>query len=271
MQFLIALDLEGIHGVEGERYKSLGGENPWYSVAKENAVKEINVVAKALFDCGATTVAVWDNHGGGGNVDFSKVDKRVTEIDVSKDSYRFEFVKKFDFKAVLFLGYHTMEGTIGGLMAHSFNSVAHQYIKVNGNPVGELYVDTAICSEHGIPAIFIASDDLCVKEMKGIRYDIGSVITKYSHGRNNAEFIDEEKVLSDMYTEVKKSLKLLDREYTFLMPNPSNVEMRFTRSERAEDVFERLTKNGRYFVKYGDDSHVLRFVIEKPWEIMKLF
>ena len=40
MQFLIALDLEGIHGVEGERYKSLGGDNPWYSVAKENAVKE---------------------------------------------------------------------------------------------------------------------------------------------------------------------------------------------------------------------------------------
>ena len=80
MEYLIAVDLEGIGGVVGLPNQTLNG-SPDYEVAKENAVKEINAATKALFDGGATKVCVWDNHGGGGNLDFSKIDPRVEKID----------------------------------------------------------------------------------------------------------------------------------------------------------------------------------------------
>ena len=72
MEFIIACDLEGIHGVIGEAYKTLG-ESFDYQKAVEGAELEINTAAKALFDSGAEKVIVWDNHGGGGNVDFSSL------------------------------------------------------------------------------------------------------------------------------------------------------------------------------------------------------
>ena len=269
-EYLIAVDLEGIHGAKGERYKSLGNGNVDYPVACENAVLEINKVAKALFDNGASLVAVWDNHGGGGNIDFSKVDNRITRIDVSNDTYRFEFVKRYNFSAVLFLGYHSMEGTVNGIMAHTYNSGTIQYIKINDNRVGELYVDICICSDHNIPAIFMASDNLCVQEAKGIRGDIEIVVTKYAYGRNDAEFRDEKEVLDELYNGTVRSLELLREEFVCKMPCPSKVEIRYTRSERAEEVYRKYSPSKKYSVRYGEDSHILHFEIEKPYEIMRL-
>ena len=72
MEYLIAVDLEGIGGVVGEPYKTLT-ESRDYKISTENAAREINSAVKALFDNGATKVAVWDNHGGKNNLDFSKI------------------------------------------------------------------------------------------------------------------------------------------------------------------------------------------------------
>ena len=62
MNFIICVDLESIHGIVGEGYKTLtvSGE---YATACENAIFEINTVAKALFDNGAEKVnnsLVWN-------------------------------------------------------------------------------------------------------------------------------------------------------------------------------------------------------------------
>ena len=67
MEYLIAVDLEGIHGIVGEVNKTLTASKD-YPDACYAAALEINAVARALFDSGATKVAVWDNHGGGNNI-----------------------------------------------------------------------------------------------------------------------------------------------------------------------------------------------------------
>ena len=79
-QYLVAVDLEGIHGVVGEPYKKLTASADYFNAVK-NATKETNAVVKGLFDGGAELVAVWDNHGNGKNLDFSKIDSRVIRVE----------------------------------------------------------------------------------------------------------------------------------------------------------------------------------------------
>lgn len=260
MEYLIACDLEGIHGVVGEPYKGLLTNIPDYQVAIRNAEKEINIVAKALFDCGATKVALWDNHGAANNIDPSNIDKRVLQLKLIPGKPRYELVKAHNFKAILYLGYHSREGTLNGVLAHTFSSSDIQYIKIDGKAVGELEIDSYICALHGIAPIFAASDDICIKQFKELAPEAVSVITKFGKGRNAAEFIDEDEVLDALYKgtceAVKKDLPTIPLEV------PVEVEIRYTRSERAEIKLE-LAKELGVQAKYGEDTHVLVFTIDK--------
>lgn len=264
MEYLIACDLEGIHGVVGEPYKGLLRELDDYKVAIRNAEKEINATARALFDAGASKVCLWDNHGGGNNIDESKIDKRVTFVYHKKDKCRFELVREHNFAGIIYLGYHSREGTRGGVLAHTYSSVAIQYIKIDGVPVGELDIDTYICAMHGIAPLFCASDDICISQFKSLAPEAVTVVTKYAKGRNAADFIDEDTVLSEIYKGVYEAAgkKLSPIPY----PTPAEVEIRYTRMELAETMYERAVNMG-IPVRYGEDAHILHLTIERMNEL----
>lgn len=271
MEYLIAVDLEGIHGVVGEAYGKLSKDSPYHAPAAEAAVYEINAAVNALFDNGATKVAVWDNHGGGGNVDFSKVDSRVIKIDPKGNKFRFDFVMEHNFSAILFLGYHPMEGTPAGVLAHTFNSTAIQYAKLNDKPIGELGIDSYICATHGIKPLFVASDRVGVAEMLNFCPTIHSVVTKYGIKRNKAELRDREEVLKDIYETVSAAAKENRENPIPRFPKLAHLEVRYTRTERAEEVYEKVTNEDIIPVCQGADSHILHFEIDKPQYIPKLF
>ena len=269
MEYLIAVDLEGIHGVIGEANHTLTDSFD-YKDSVEGAQLEVNAAARALFDNGATKVAVWDNHGGGGNLDFSKIDERVIRIDAKGDSFRYDFVKRFNFKGIIFLGYHAKEGTPGGVLAHTFSSKAIQYVKLNGKPVGELTVDSYICESHGFSPIFAASDDIALREITELYPNIAAVITKYGKSRNRAELRDRESVLSDIYNGVSAAVKSISPTCAAPFSSPAKLEVRYTRAERAEEIFEKAKSGVAPEVNYGDDTHILHFEIQAANQIPKL-
>ena len=261
MNFLIACDLEGIHGVVGEPYKTLN-QTPDYEKAKANAAREINTAAAALFDSGADKVYLWDNHGGGGNLDTSLLDKRIICVTHKDDRYRYDLVKGKDISGVIFLGYHAMEGTPNGVLAHTFSSVGIQYVKLNGKAIGELYTDTRICAYHGIKPLFHAGDDISVAEVKTICPFIETVVTKYGKGRNRAELRDAEAVLAEIYEGVKKAVSVLNEPYGCDHPEKMHLEIRYTRAERSEEIIERASAEG-VTATYGEDTHILHFDIDR--------
>ncbi len=268
MKYLIATDLEGIHGVFGDAYKTLTDSSD-YGRAVEGAVLEINRAVSALFDEGAELVAVWDNHGAGKNIDFSKIDPRAVRIDTAGDVYRFDFAKCFGFDRIIFLGYHAREGTPKGILAHSYSSVGIQYIKLDGVAVGELGVDSLICADYGIAPAFIASDDVCVGEMKGIAPGIHTVITKIAEGRDSGTPRPEEQVLTEIYEGVRAAARDGSLAPISKMRAPIPLEIRYTRAERAAEKFALAEKLG-IPVRYGDDTHILHFEINEANRIPKL-
>ena len=261
MKFIIACDLEGIHGVVGEPYKTLN-ETPDYEKAILGAELEINTAARALFDSGAETVIVWDNHGGGGNLDFSRLDPRLVPASTSGNTLRGDFAANSDIDGILYLGYHAKEGAPRGVLAHTYNSKVIQYVKLDGESVGELYVDSRIFASLGIKSLFHAGDDVSVAEMNKCCPCAVTVITKYGRGRNSAEFREEDDVIRDIYDGVVESVSRLSEPCECRFYNNARIEIRYTRSETAAEMYEKA-KRLYIPVSYGEDTHILQFGIER--------
>jgi D-amino peptidase len=177
-------------------------------------------------------------------------------------------LKNYDFDKIIFLGYHAMEGTMGGVLAHTFSSVNIQYVRLNGKDIGELYTDSAIASDYGIAPIFIACDDICLKEMQRICPDIEYVITKYGERRNRARLRESDTVLREMYDGVRRAMTK-DSRTTGGIPKGSELEVRFTRAEYAEEIYEKTRCDGMIPVSYGGDTHTLKFTVDRANQIQK--
>ena len=260
-EFLVAVDLEGIHGVVGQPYKTMT-DSVDYALACENAVKEVNAVVAALFDSGADKVTVWDNHGSWHNLDRSKIDSRAHFIngDTPKREGRIFFADEHSYEGMLCLGYHAKEGTVGGVLAHTFNSIAVQYYKINGKSVGELAVDHYTASEYGFPIFFVASDEAGVREARESFEGVRCVVTKIGRSRNDAELIPEDEVLSSLYSEVRAAVDGGISVKPEVLPMPAKMEIRYTRMEDAKSRLDRLREKG-FDASYGEDAHVVCYTL----------
>lgn len=259
MEYLIAVDLEGVHGVKGEALKGLSPDMADYKIAVENAHLEINAAARALFESGAKTVVVWDNHGAGVNLKKECLDSRVI-LWQKIPNRRMAFCKEFNFNAILFMGYHAKAGEPGGVLAHTYNSKNIQYIKINGTQVGELTIDSIVAGTYGLKPIFASSDDIALKEIENLVPNIVTVKTKKALGRNAAEFKEQQEVLEEIYSGVKCAVKadtnLVKIAY------PIKVEIRYTRSEHAEEFLQKANKNG-INASFFEDCHTITFTTNK--------
>ena len=267
MQYLIVVDLEGVHGVVGEPFCTLS-DCADYEKAIRAATLEVNTAIEALFDGGAEKVLVWDNHGKGANLDFEKIDARAVRVDTTGNASRFDFVLPHKIDHILFFGYHAKEGTPRGVLAHTYSSVSIQYVKLNGVAVGELAVDSAICATHGISPLFIAADDMAIAEMRDVCPDITAVITKYGKGRNQADLRESADVLAEIYKGVREAMVAKRAAFSYNFPVPSVLEVRYTRAEKAAAKYEAW--RDKLPVRYGEDTHVLFFEIDTPKLIPKL-
>ena len=259
MKYLIALDLEGVGGVVGEAYTGLVKESAGWYQARGQAVLEVNVVAKALFDEGAELVALWDNHGGGGNLDYSLLDGRIEVIKPDVSQIRQSFAKSYGFDAMYFIGYHAMEGTVGAVLSHTFNSNAVQYFKINGRLIGEIGVDKFMAGENGYAPVFFSGDDKACAEAKAEIPGIVTYETKKGLSRNSAILKDNGELLPALYEMARLAarVKLKPERLQF----PLSFEVRYTRMEDAE---KGIRKGEALGVKcgYACDAHTVLYELE---------
>lgn len=260
MNYLIAVDMEGVHGVVGVPYKGLECELDDYKVAVDSATKEVNTVIKALYDSGAKQVYVWDNHGNLDNLDFNLIDSRAKKaIPKSNNIDRLDFVEGLNIDAVLYIGYHSREGSLNGILAHTYDSTAVQFYKINGKQVGEFDMDAYMAAEHGLPSIFVAGDNVLISQVLEFNPQVVTALTKTGTGRNSAIFRDEKELLEDIYQGVKKAVKknIEIKKLKF----PCEFEVRFTRMEFAKEMLDQKIKVVPQ-AKYGEDAHTLVATVE---------
>ena len=265
-KYLIAVDIEGIHGVVGEPYKTATDAFD-YEIALHNAAKEANAIAAALFDSGAEVVSVWPNHGSPRNIDVEALDPRVELIpkNVERLPRRYYFALDRHYDGVFLIGYHAKEGTLGGVLAHTYSSVQVQYYKLNGVEYGEVELDTFVAgTAHGFSTVLVGSDDKCCAQIKDTLKNVQTVVTKYGKSRNTADLIDSETVLADFYAKTLEAIKNVPAPLTLTFP--CHFEARYTRMEDAERKKAMYTEMG-VEVSYGRDAHTLEMNLKKIEEL----
>ena len=235
-RILIALDLEGVNLVAGKPYEALDKGCEEWEKARHQAALEVNAAADALFKAGVEKVALWDNHGGGGNIIPEEIDGRVEIINRIPGLPRMYFAPDFD--AVCYFGYHAMEGTLGGVLAHTMSSKTVQYYKLNGRHVGEIDMDAYIAASHGLPSIFFAGGDIACAQAKRAVPDIVTLQTKKEISRNEAIFRDNGELLAEIRDKIVEAVNK-NASYKTL-DFPCTVEKSFKRMEDAAAHIIRL-------------------------------
>ena len=240
-RILLLLDLEGVNHVVGEPYMGLSKGTDQWKIAVEQAPLEINAAAEALFAAGVETVGFWDNHGGGENVDVTRLDPRIVVHKPDRLRPRMYFAQDA-YDGVCFFGYHTMEGTLGGVLAHTMNSKANQYYKLNGCYIGEVDMDAYIAAEHGIPSLFFAAGDIACAQARRAVPHIVTVVTKYEKSRNAADFRDNADLLAEIRAKITEAMaqEALPNKLTF----PAVFEKSYKRVEDAAQYLTRLQQRG---------------------------
>ena len=239
-RILIACDLEGVNNVVGEPYSGLSKESEQWKFAKHQAALEINAAAEAFFDLGAECVALWDGHGGGDNIDPADLDPRVKLLNCERGMRRMYFVGEYD--CVCFFGYHAMEGTLGGVLAHTMNSKINQYYKLNGRYIGEVDMDAYIAASYGVPScLFVGGDIACAQASRAIP-GIVTVVTKQEISRNEAIFRDNGELFADIRVKALKAAQTNIPAYP--LSYPAVMEKSFKRTEDAVKYLAKLLAEG---------------------------
>ena len=237
---LLLCDLEGVNNVVGEPYHGLGRGTEQWEIARHQAALELNAAADALFEAGVRSVSLWDNHGGGGNIEPEDLDPRIERI-VNPAGPRLSFAEgRFD--CVCYFGYHAMEGTLGGVLAHTMSSATVQFYRVNGLYIGEVDMDAAIAASHGIPSCFFAGGDIACSQARRAVEGITTVTTKTELSRNRAIFRDNRELLPEIREKIVRSIR--NGCVPHPMKFPCVTEKSFKRVEDAAVYLERLRSRG---------------------------
>ncbi len=247
---LLALDMEGVNFVVGEPYAGLGKGAAQWEIARKQAAVEINAAAGALFEKGAEKVHLWDNHANGGNVDPADLDERLVLLPHDHAKPRMAFAAD-GYDCICYFGYHAMEGTLGGVLAHTMSSVSVQHYKLNGSYIGEVDMDAYIAAHYGMPSCFFAGGDIACAQAARTVPGIVTVQTKKELSRNSAEFRDNEELLEEIGRKIVEAVCTVRtcRQLTF----PAVFEKSFKRVEDAAAYLESQLAKG-IAAKYPEDD-----------------
>ncbi len=263
MKYLIALDLEGVAGVVGYPYEGLSqGEE--YEKAIRESEKEVNAVASTLFSLGATQVFVWDNHGSGVNINFDNLDNRVTRFTSDTGNFkRLSEIAPLSLDGIFLLGYHSREGTINGVLAHTMSSKEFISHSLNGKRIGEIEQDTYLAGEYGVPVLMVVSDDKGCEQAKEFSPSVVTVVTKTGLGRNKAILRSSEEVVEELKQKTKEAIKtpVPPIRLTF----PATLVVGYSRTETAE------TAKNKYFERTGDNAEFDGDARTVKYEVTNLF
>lgn len=182
MKVLISVDMEGVAGVVHREDVMMEGEE--YQRARRWMTAEANAAIAGAKDAGATQIVVADSHGHMRNLLIEElIEEEILQI-VRGSPRPLGMVNGIDEEctAALFIGYHAMEGTEKGVLAHSYSGLAIQEMRLNGMAVGELGFNAAICGAFGVPVILVSGDDRLAAEVAEQLPLAATVITKWGVG-----------------------------------------------------------------------------------------
>jgi D-amino peptidase len=167
---LMITDAEGVAGVCRQDQT-----DPCNPELKQLLTGELNAAVEGFLAGGADEVLVWDGHDGSQTLSVLTIHPKARLLMGSPAP---SGLLERKFAGLAFVGQHARANRKGGVMAHSFSSLGIQNMLMNGNPVGEIEVWTAMAGHFGTPVIFLSGDGAAAEDLKSIVPGAETVVVK---------------------------------------------------------------------------------------------
>lgn len=169
MKVFIAVDMEGATGVVHN--DQLMPEGRGYAAAQRLLTGDVNAVINGILSVDPTAdIVVGDGHGIMRNILLEQLHPSARLVVGSakpsnKPLCQLEGVQ-FGADVGMCIGYHTMAGTPGGLLAHTYVGSLIRELRLNGRPAGEVQVNTAVFASFGVPLAMVSGNSELEKEIR---------------------------------------------------------------------------------------------------------
>jgi D-amino peptidase len=183
-KYMIRCDMEGVTGVVS--YTQVEPGLPEYAEARENFMQEILSLVAGLRKDGTEEIVIYDEHWFGRNLEIGRLPRGVTGIS-GKPPYREDWAGGLDetFSGMILHGLHSKAGS-GQLLHHTYEP-DFAGISINGVPVGEIGVESAIAGDLGVSVLLVVADSGGAAEARDLLPGVLTVETKRSQSAFGAE------------------------------------------------------------------------------------
>jgi D-amino peptidase len=237
MKILIAADMEGITGVvHGDQTNPSHVE---YNRFRRMMTGDVNAAIRGAFDGGADDILVSDGHWSNLNILIEELDPRARLNSGTPRPFSMVEGVQHGTGGVLFIGYHARVGTQDAILDHTWSSGRVDGVWLNGQPVGEIGLNAAVCGHFGAPVLMISGDQTACAEATALLGDVETVTVKRATGRNSAECLPPEmtgRLIQEAAARAVRRLKAGAAPAAFHISSPITVAIEFIRSEMADDA-----------------------------------
>lgn len=259
MKIYISTDMEGITGItSGEEVIRKEGEGNDYSRFRKLMTRDVNGAIEGALAGGATKILVNDGHGGMRNILVEELNGEAELISGSLKPFSQMEGLDSSFDGVFCIGYHTMSGTAGGILSHTYYGRKINDILINGRRVGELGMNAAYAGALGVPVIFVSGDDKLAAEAKDLIGEVETAVIKWGISINSAQLLSPQKSKELIREGAQSALENLKQgKYKpFSVKTPVTIEICFKSTEdvaKLEFLPQLKRTDGRTITMEFDD------------------
>lgn len=188
MNVYVSVDIEGISGVVHADMMMPGEKE--YDRGRRLMTADANAVIEGLVQAGANYILVNDSHGPMRNLLIEELNPAahlITGTGDAKEACQLEGADEQSFDAAVFVGYHAMAKSRPAIHPHTIAGIAVAELRINGRPVGETGINSAVLASLGIPTVMVSGDQTTTAEARNFLGEkIKTVTVKQARGRNAA-------------------------------------------------------------------------------------
>jgi len=235
MRIYILCDMEGTSGIW--RPEQVRRDAPQYTEGRDLLMADVNAAIAGAFDGGASEVVVCDTHAGGGHFILERMDSGATyetPTDISP-------MPSLDgsFAGLILTGHHAMAGTLNGFLDHTMDSSRWFCFRINGQPVGEIGMETAYAGHYGVPLLMVSGDEAACREAEALCPSIVTVAVKRGLGRNCARCLAPAEARRLIREGAARAVRTAGERRPWRLEPPIELELTYYRSDYADEAAAR--------------------------------
>ncbi|MAZ95483.1 MAG: peptidase M55 [Planctomycetaceae bacterium] len=239
LKIFIVCDSEGGSGIVEYWSRNVPPGNPRFQEYRELMTRDINAAIEGCFQAGATEVVVSDDGFGGTCTVPELMDSRASWIrGPGFGTGTLPLLAGLDssFDGLMLIGFHPMEGTEKGVLAHTWSSAGRRRFTIQGKPAGELAIYSIIAGhDHAVPVILVQGDEAVCQEGRDLLgVDLVTVAVKKGLSEQRALLVAPGKARTMITVGARQAVEEIQKREPYLVKMPIEVQLQLENKEKAD-------------------------------------